>query len=300
MKNNITKILFAFLVLAVACSAQTALTTTTLTAAITSTYCAGLPNGCYLTVASATGITGSGQANQINTALYIDRELFWVNSVVGTTIYVQRGKGVGASARPTTHANGATVYIGPPAAFKNDQATAENYGSCTASAEQFMPKIYIYTGDIMWCGNTSSGGQWLNFGLGTMATNVGRTISAFCTGTAGSAETEFLNGAACSGATTSTFRYVVQTAGTLANLQVYSSAAVTGGTGKDVLTVLKNGTATTITCTIAASGTSCTDGGPTSITGHSVATVPGDVITFRFVSATSDTATNVSASLGLY
>ena len=61
-----------------------------------------------------------------------------------------------------------------------------------------------------------------------------------------------------------------------------------------MLTLYKNGVATALTCTIAAAGTSCTD------TTHAVTTVPGDVLTFQFVTATSDTAANLSASVGLY
>jgi hypothetical protein len=120
------------------------------------------------------------------------------------------------------------------------------------------------------------------------------SVRSFCTGTVGSAETEFLNGAACSGATTSTAKYLVAAAGTLSGLRIASSAAVTGGTGKDVATVLKNGSATTITCTIAGTGTACSD------TTHSVAVAAGDLITFSFVTATSDTAANITAVVSIH
>jgi hypothetical protein len=133
--------------------------------------------------------------------------------------------------------------------------------------------------------------NWVQTGFGTMGTPPSQRIDNFCTGTSGSAETEYLNGAACSGATTLTATRVMVSPGTLYNLQVYSSAAVTGGTSKDVLTVYKNGSATALTCTVAASGTTCSD------TTHSVATLAGDVIAFKWVSATSDTAANVSASV---
>jgi hypothetical protein len=87
---------------------------------------------------------------------------------------------------------------------------------------------------------------------------------------------------------------VVSNNAELAGLRVASTANVVGGSGKDVLTVLKNGSATTLTCTIAAAAKTCSD-----IT-HSVGVVPGDVLTFSFVTATSDTAANVAASVSLF
>lgn len=297
------------LALSALCSAQTALSTTTLGAAITST------NTTSITLASTSTMQSAGPVNQVNTCFYVDKELFGVTTVVDSThvIVQQRGRGcgaIGASARPTTHLSGAKVYfantvtngntITPAASYigKNDQPTAENFGSCTATNELALPKIFIFSGDIMDCKNGSSGGQWILTGIGTSAT-AGKSISIFCTGTVGSSETEYLNGAACSGSTNQYYHYVVQNPGTLANLQVYSSAAVVGGSSVDVLTVYKNGSATSITCTIAASGTSCTDGIGT-VTGHSVAVIPGDAISFKFVTAGSDTAANISVALGLY
>lgn len=116
-------------------------------------------------------------------------------------------------------------------------------------------------------------------------------IVAFCTGTVASAQTEYLTFGACSGATAATGRWIVSTAGTLQNLQVFSSAAVVGGASVDVLTVYKNGSATALTCTIAAAGTTCAD------TTHTVTVAAGDALTFQFVTATSDTAANISIAL---
>ena len=135
-----------------------------------------------------------------------------------------------------------------------------------------------------------------NGGTGETAYGGWSIIAGACTGTVGSAETEspFLLGAvqtACSGATTSTAGMVMPSAGTLQDLEVASSAAVVGGTGKDVATILDNGTATALTCTIAASAKTCHD------TTHTAAVAQGDIITATFVTATTDTAANLSISV---
>ena len=266
--------------------AQT-LSTTTLSAAVTAI---GSGNISSVTLASVTNVTATVS---VGTTLWVDTEAMDVvtNSIPasGTTVLVQRGahgtKGEG-------HVSGAKVYVSRPNLFYGyDQA-----GTCWTSSSgtglpTILPWINLTDGFRYDC---KADGNWFKSGVGSQYSAAITQATAFCTGTAGSAETEFLNGAACSGATTSTFRYVVSTPGEAANLNVYSSAAVVGGTNKDVITVLKNGTATTVTCTIAAAGTTCSDAAD----GFSVAV--GDVLTFKFVSATSDTAANVSASIGIY
>ena len=304
--KNATKLIAIVALLALfagACLGQTALSTTTLGAAITDT------SSTTVTLTSTSTMQNQGAANQINTCFIVDKEVFGVVTVVDSThvITQRRGGGcgvTGAGARPTFHASGSKVYFSitangntaPSLIGVSNQSTSVNYGSCTASSLLALPRFYTFTGEMFNCfrtGAAGTSGQWVKVGEGTMAPS-GSRVSAFCTGTAGSAETEYLNGAACSGATTLTARQLVTTAGTLANLYVVSSAAFTGGTGKDVITVYKNGSATAVTCTAAGAATTCSD------TTHSVAVVPGDVIAFQFVSATSDTAANVSAAVGLY
>lgn len=292
MKNTLKTFAFS-LILAILCTVQsfgqTALGSTTLTSAVLT------PNVTTINLPT-TGMLNAGPANQINTVLYANRELMRVITVVDSThVTVQRGQN---QTRPFVHASGTKVYYGPPTGnfFANSPDAAESWGSCLNSNEVSLPKIYVTTGDIFQCyqtGAAGTSGQWIRIGHGTMSP-AGSRVSAFCTGTAGSAETEYLNGAACSGATTLTARQIISTGGTLANLYVVSSAAFTGGTNKDVITVYKNGSATAITCTAAATATTCSD------TTHSVAVVPGDIIAFQFVSATSDTAANVSAVVGVY
>lgn len=285
--KNITKKLVSFLVafLAVASYAQQqgaqTLSTTTLGAAVTTT------STTNINLASLTNVTASAS---VQTVLWVDTEAMTVttNSVpaAGTTVQVTRGS-LGTKAQ--THASGRTVYVSRPNLFQGYDVS----GSCTAGIglAAKLPWINTTSGYRF---NCYSGGEWFQEGHGSATSSATAVASAFCTGTTGSAETEFLNGAACSGATTATFRYVVTSPGELANLRVFSSAVAVGGAGKDVLTVLKNAVATTITCTIAAAGTTCSD------STHSAAVVAGDVLTFQFVTATSDTAANVSASVGIY
>ena len=267
---------------------QATMTSTTLSTAINSYQ-------RTLTVASATGINppgnpisvteiGSPSGNAAYTMLYIDREAFQVLAVSGTTITVARGyQGTTSNA----HVSGATVWVGPPEYFGN-QYYGNNFGpsgACTASQLRVLPLIVPTTGDQYTC---LSGGNWIK--LSGPASNV----RAGCTGTVGSAQTEYLNQAACSGATTATMQYIVANAGTLANLKVFSTANVTGGSGKDVLTVYDNGSATALTCTIAGSAATCSD------STHSVTVAAGDVLTFQYVTATSDTAANVAAVVQIY
>lgn len=228
-------------------------------------------------------------------SIYVDMELMQVTGLIantnGTTIGATVARGAGGT-QATAHGTTAPVYVGKNEWFASGTTrTNPIQGSCTSTAELVLPVIDAPHG-VGW--DCRSSGQWFRiFTGGTMGWS-GQAVRAFCTGTAGSAETEYLNGAACSSATTATARQVISAPGTLANLRVFSSAGATGGTNKDVITVYKNGSSTALTCTIAASGTACSD-----VT-HSVAVAAGDVITFQFVSATSDTAANVSASVEKY
>lgn len=273
MRTKFTDVLLVVAILVMASAiptyGQTALNTTTLSAAITST------SDQTVRVASATGIVAK------TTALYVDRELMPVTAVSGTVITVIRG---GGGTKATLHASSSAVYAGLLQYF----STTDRYGACTSTNEIALPVINVANGSVFDC---RSSGTWIPIGYGSQRSGAAESFRAFCTGTAGSAETEYLNGAACSGATTATARQVVASPGTLANLRVYSSANVVGGTNKDVLTVVKNGSDTALTCTISASAATCSD-----VT-HSVAVVAGDVLTFKFVSATSDTAANVSIGL---
>lgn len=285
MTRNISLRFTAAVALFVSCASlglgQTStVSSTTLSAAATAT-------ARTISVAAATGITartraearggvGSSTANNL-TILYVDREAMEVEGVSSTTITVRRGA---HGTTPTSHASSAKVWLGRAGYF----GAADKSGPCTTASESFLPVFNIHTGKRFNCDNTN----WFEETLPSSL------ISANCSGTVGSAETAYLNDAACSAATTVTARRVITSAGTVANLRVYSSAVAVGGTNKDVLTVMKNGSDTTLTCTIAAAAATCSD------TTHKVAVAAGDVLTFKFVTASSDTAADISVGIEKY
>ncbi len=166
--KTMTKFIAIFALLGASCFGQTILSSTTLGAAVTST------STTTLTLASTSTMQNRGGANQINTCLYIDRELFGVISVDSSTKVTVQARGascgaVGAAGRPTLHASGATVYfantstagnVTTPAATYigvNIQTISENNGSCTATSEVVLPRIYLYSGNIYDC----MGGHWV-------------------------------------------------------------------------------------------------------------------------------------------
>lgn len=296
--NRTIKILTLLALAAMLCFGQQyTLSTTTLSSAVAT------PNTTTINL-STTGMLSSGPSNQINTALYVDRELMWVTTVVDSThAIVQRGKN---QTRPFVHASGATVYFNPSGSpitidfFSNQPDVAESWGSCLASNEQALPKIYVTTGDVFDCkrtGAAGTSGQWVKIGSGSMMP-AGQTISAYCTGQLGSGTTNYLANIACASATANTSGpfQIVTSPGTLANLYARAATGLTG-TSAGVLTLQLNGTDTAITCTFVstvASGTTCSD------TTHSVQTSVGDYISFKITSASSDAGKDLMAKVGLY
>jgi hypothetical protein len=137
--------------------AQTILTETTLSAAITSL------KAKQIVVASATNISAPTTYSTL-TSLYIDKELLSVEAVNGTTITVARGQGGTAS---TYHASGALVFVGVPNAFFVGSADNAGIGggvppqaggSCTRGTLLYLPSINVETGVISDC----VGGAWVN------------------------------------------------------------------------------------------------------------------------------------------
>jgi hypothetical protein len=175
---NIKKLALTFVFL-LACapfaSAQTLLTTTTLSNAVQGM---GSVNGAtptgnmsIITVASATGIAGpspntsftSGivSTSDATTYLYVDRELMQVKAVSGTTVTVIRAL---MSTAGASHASGALVFVIPVSAqilwsgANYGQAPAVPEGSCTRSSELYLPRIQFQSGMVSDC----DGGQWVN------------------------------------------------------------------------------------------------------------------------------------------
>lgn len=154
MKNFKSLLIGLALVLAVAfpLSAQTILTNTTLSAAVT-TPSPGNGASTLIVVASATGITAPSTSDPTkHTQLWVDRELMDVIGVNGTTITVDRGYG-GTTAAP--HVNAAPVFIIPVSKATNFGVVPQ--GSCTRANELLLPRINYSTGLVSDC----LGGQWV-------------------------------------------------------------------------------------------------------------------------------------------
>lgn len=128
--------------------AQTSITTTTLSAAITAPAVVG---NFTITVASATGMSAG-------TILYIDGSVYRVVSVSGTTITVTN------TFMPATHLTSATVYIVPLAA----QIGRNPVGSCLRSTAGQFPAYSPYalmfnltTGDVAACRGGLGSRTWV-------------------------------------------------------------------------------------------------------------------------------------------
>ena len=129
-------VLVAALLVAVSTSwAQATLTSTTLSAAVTSA------SATTIRVASATGFTAN------TTMAYLDKEAVPVTAVNGLLISVVRGA---YGTRATTHTSGQTVYVGPMNYF----TTYDRNGSCTSTSELVLPLINVSNGNIFRCTNS--------------------------------------------------------------------------------------------------------------------------------------------------
>lgn len=139
--------LLAVLLAPFTASAQTSITTTTLTNAITQPN-TGRQN---IVVGSATGITAGA------TFLYIDGSVYTVNAVSGTTVTVTN------TYQPATHNASVTVYIVPLAA----QLGRDPVGSCirgtAGTAPQYSPFTLMFNtqnGNVARCGVSGTTYTW--------------------------------------------------------------------------------------------------------------------------------------------
>lgn len=158
--------------------AQTAPTTTTTSVAV------GLGD-TFITLASVTNVNAPNfpVSGTCTTQLLIDKEAMCVTSVNTTTkvVGVTRGQ---RYTKATAHISGATVTLGPPNQFlQNDPV-----GACTSSNLLFLPIISVATGNQFNCDSTT--GVWVQ-----VATPV-----AFMFADRG----DFIGEANCTGATTGT------------------------------------------------------------------------------------------------
>lgn len=115
--------------------AQTALNTTTLSAAVTTA------DGTVVNLTSGTTVA-AGQE------LFVDRELMRIQSAVGgSTTQWNVVRGIRGTA--STHANAATVFTGVTARFNRADVVAGT--TCTAANELYFPRINATSGQIAEC-----------------------------------------------------------------------------------------------------------------------------------------------------
>lgn len=143
--NKLFCIFSALVLLAGSAFGQTALTQTTLSAAVAT--------GQTVTVASATNIAAPTPGHGV--VLFVNQEAMYVNSVSGTTIGVFRGY---AGTPVQSHVSGARVLVGPiqngVSAFNpvtaGVDAQGDPGGACTAANTLYTPFL-----------NIKNGRQWL-------------------------------------------------------------------------------------------------------------------------------------------
>lgn len=127
--------------------AQTILTNTTLSAAVTSS------SVTTVVVTSATGINAPSATDPSKaTYIFVDREAMDVRAVNGTTLTVVRGASNSAA---SAHASSAVVFVIPANLSTLFDQIPE--GSCTRANELALPRIDFVSGIVSDC----LGGQWI-------------------------------------------------------------------------------------------------------------------------------------------
>lgn len=147
--NRIGVLLVALAPLASQVSAQSILTPTTTTAALTA-------SGTSIVVTSATPNAQSGDNPAANRGAIIDGEYMTISNtyVSGTTIPVQRGQG-GTVA--TGHASGAAVWFGAPSHLGTKSVLQPAGGNCVRTNEPVLPYVNAQTQTVTDC----IGGYWV-------------------------------------------------------------------------------------------------------------------------------------------
>ena len=143
MKRIVIGLIVALLA-SVPLEAQTYLTSTTNSAAVTA-------SATVIPVASASGIAAGG-------ALYVNREYMTVRSVSGLNITVTRGQ---SGTVANSHGASQTVIIIPAAAIPTvvtsvDPAQTAGVGTCDITAFQYQPIINVTNGNVWLCRYTAA------------------------------------------------------------------------------------------------------------------------------------------------
>lgn len=137
------------LLLSISASAQTYLSTTTLTNAVSATQ-------TTVVLASTTGLASGA-------AIYLDRELMTVRSVSSLTVTVVRGQ---AGTVANSHTAARTVILIPAAAVAANVISAVDpsglagVGGCSPSAYQYLPIINVTNGNVWSCRWVSNVRVW--------------------------------------------------------------------------------------------------------------------------------------------
>ena len=208
-KINHSLILCGLLLAASLGFAQTYVSRTTLSSAITTTS----SQANTFALASTSGITAG------NTMLYIEGEADFVNAVTTTPPTVTVTRGAGPSSRVSTHPSGATVWYGPPSYFQTPTPVGYPFGSCSRTAGLVVPYIDIVNNVYSDC----LGGVWVR-GIDELSPNI-----IFTPQPGGSV----LTGVGTSTTTTDTSLYCTQIFlpfnKLLTGLQILNGATVTNG-----------------------------------------------------------------------
>lgn len=186
-------------------------------------------NDTTISLTSASAATGSSfGAVQVGQGLFVDQEyeLITGTTATSTVFQVQRRNnrvGTGGTGAPTTtHASGATVYIGTPSFFQRKDPTV---GACTAG-NQMDPWINIDTGEIWRC----LASQWAN--VVDTYVFVGPGSCAFSTSGGTFTAPTFGAGAG------NTQASLVASAGTPPGTPVYQVATTNSGTATNTISCL--------------------------------------------------------------
>lgn len=145
--RRLTALAALFILVAVApLRAQTAVLSTTLSAALTTT------SQSRLSLTATTSLA-------VGDLVFVDREFMKVTAL--TPLTVNRG----VDSKATTHANGSLVYYGSTEKFYSDVPSA---GSCTRANELYLPRIVRPTGDVWDC--AVGAGVWTRMNPGIVET----------------------------------------------------------------------------------------------------------------------------------
>jgi hypothetical protein len=195
---------------------------------------------------------------------------------------------------------GADLLIGSASNVNAVHLKNTTVKSETNNASTFLVNLGSSAGTLF----DDGGNTYTTTGVGLFATgagairSLGPSVSGSCTGVGTAASTLGLYGTGpnvslttCT-STTIGSGTVQQAAGTLWGLIATATAAGTNASS-GVVTVLKNGGATALTCTIGTT-TRCVDGT------HSVSYVAGDLISLQFTTQAADTLAGVKASVNQF